>query len=182
MRYISLASHKAVSTFFSPDASNSLVLLAGIYRQQQQQQQFHIRPHLQLHTGLTLTGKLHRGKEKRLPINPPPMSTLLDLILTMCSCHSVTPNLLWWLINDTTLPLSFFEHIKSQSTTCLCPFNMHDKTAWLQPYSKTFIQKTFKRTFSQRSRLHKKKKIHLWIFKEAGTRTTRMDMGMLKCL
>lgn len=41
----------------------------------------------------------------------------------------------------------------------LCPFNMHDKTAWLQPYPKTFIQKkkkSYKRKYSQRSGLHKK--------------------------
>lgn len=39
------------------------------------------------------------------------------------------------------LPLSFFKHMKSQSMMPLCPFNVHDKTAWLQSQSKTFIQK-----------------------------------------
>lgn len=108
-----------------------------------QQRQFHIRPHLQLRTGLMLTRELHRGKEKPPPAPPKSMSShsVWSLLLAMCSYHALRPNGLWWLNKDATLPLSVFKHMKSQSTMFLCPFVMHDKTAWLQPHSKTYKKK-----------------------------------------
>lgn len=94
-----------------------------------------------------------------------------SLLLAMCSYHALRPNGLWWLNKDATLPLSVFKHMKSQSTMFLCPFVMHDKTAWLQPHSKTYKKKTK----IQDKTLTKKtvqKIASVDIFKEAATRTT----------
>lgn len=62
----------------------------------------------------------------------------------------------------------------------LCPFSVHDKTAWLQPHAKTFHTKkeTFKRRYLQRSRLYEK--LHLWTFQEASARTTWSGHGNIE--
>lgn len=144
----------------------------GIHHQQRQQ--CHVGPHLQLHTQLTLTGKLHRGEEKPLSLNAS-MSILLSLILTMCmSCFNGRR----WIVKDTTLPLSSFKHMKSQSTMPLCPLNMHDDTAWLQPHSKTFMHKIIQEETLAKTAIIKK--LHLWIFKEASTRTTESGLVHVK--
>ena len=118
-----------------------------------------------------------RGEEKP-PAHktPPPCPPCSAWSLLLTSSHAMTPNGLRWLINDTTLPLSFFKHMKSQSTPPLCPFKMHDKTAWLQPHSKTSIQIFF--SHLPRSRLDKRQ--HKWIFKEATNKDYRSEHGNVK--
>lgn len=144
MRYVTLASHMVViALVLFPDLTNSLVSLAGIH---DQQQQFHIRPNLQLRTGLTLKGELHRGKENPPPPTPPPCRScsVWPLLLAVCSHHAIRPNGLWWLNkNAPPPPLSLSTWKANQqclSVHSLCLIRLHGFNHTPRPSYKKQLQ------------------------------------------